>query len=437
MLRKKILTIRRRITLKKILNNKLFLSSYLADVISNFGDTLYYLALMNYVLFLPDTKFALAMITASETLPILSGLFMGIWADRTKNKLDTILATLVLRFVLYAFVGLLMGFTPALWIVVVVCVVNFLSDLAGQYENGLYIPLSLRVLEAEDRETAMAFKNTVGGILMIVFRSSGAILIGYMSYQNLAFFNAGTFLVSLVIMVGLRPAFAKLLKENPIQEVEQTETEAGLIKGIGQSLKESYQAIQNIPVLKASILTIAGINTVFSAISPLVILTMKEYSDFVIVNSSITLALVFNLFSVGYILGSSLGMAFFKHMSLSNLLKCCTVLSVILFVGFYFHNIYIVMATILVTTMTTGIINTKLYALIMNELPEDKLATINAGMGTIFNIGMLAGQALVALMVTILSVTSISLIFLLLSVGLVSYTILVDRKPKNEVVVKV
>ncbi|MGU7931067.1 MFS transporter, partial [Streptococcus suis] len=110
--------------MKKILNNKLFLSSYLADVISNFGDTLYYLALMNYVLFLPDTKFALAMITVSETLPILSGLFMGIWADRTKNKLDTILATLVIRFVLYALVGLLMGFTPALWIVAVVCVIN-------------------------------------------------------------------------------------------------------------------------------------------------------------------------------------------------------------------------------------------------------------------------------------------------------------------------
>ncbi|HEM5232810.1 TPA: MFS transporter [Streptococcus suis] len=419
--------------MKKIICNKMFLFSYLADVISNFGDTLYYLALMNYVLLLADTKFALAMITASETLLILAGLFIGIWADKTKNKLDTILATLVARVGLYALVGLLMGFTPALWIVAVVCLVNFLSDLSGQYENGLYMPLSLRVLEAEDRETAMAFKNTVGGILMIVFRSSGAILIGYMSYQNLAFLNAGTFLVSLAIMAGLRPAFAKLLKENPIQEVEQTETEAGLVKGIGQSLKESYQAIQKIPLLKVSILTIAGINTVFSAISPLVILSMKEFSDFVIVNSGITLALVFNLFSVGYILGSSLGMAFFKHISLSNLLKCCTGLSITLFVGFYLHNIYIVMATILVTTMTTGIINPKLYALIMNELPEDKLATINAGMGTIFNIGMVAGQALVALMVTMLSATSISLIFLLLSVGLVSYTILVGRKPKNEV----
>ncbi len=90
------------------------------------------------------------------------------------------------------------------------------------------------------------------------------------------------------------------------------------------------------------------------------------------------------------------------------------------------------MAVILLNTMTTGIINPKLYALIMNELPEDKLATINAGMGTIFNIGMLAGQALVALMVTVLSATSISLIFLLLSVGLVGYTILTGTKPKNE-----
>lgn len=420
--------------MKKLIRNKLFLFSYLADVISNFGDTLYYLALMNYVLFLPDTKFALAMITASETLPILSGLFMGIWADRTKNKLDTILATLVLRFAMYALVGLLMGFNPALWIVVVVCVVNFLSDLAGQYENGLYMPLSLRVLEAADREIAMAFKNTVGGILMIVFRSSGAILIGYMTYQNLAFFNAGTFLVSLAIMAGLRPAFAKLLKENPIQEVGQTETEAGLIKGIGRSLKDSYQAIQNIPVLKASILTIAGINMVVSAVSPLVIMSMKEFSDFVIVNSGITLALVFNLFSVGYILGSSLGVAFLKNIILPNLLKCCTVLSVILFVGFYFHNIYIVMAVILLNTMTTGVINPKLYALIMNELPEDKLATINAGMGTIFNIGMLAGQAMVALMVTLLSVTSISLIFLLLSVGLLGYTILTGSKPIKSLV---
>ncbi|HEL2163736.1 TPA: MFS transporter [Streptococcus suis] len=418
--------------MKRLIHNKLFLSSFVADLISNFGDTLYYLALMNYVLLLPDTKFALAMITASETLPILAGLFIGIWADKTKNKLDTILATLVVRVGLYAFVGFLMGSAPALWVVAVVCVINFLSDLAGQYENGLYMPVSLRVVAAEDRETAMAFKMTVKSLLQIAFQASGAILIGFMSYQNLAFFNAGTFLVSLAIMVGLRPAFAKLLKENPIQEAEQAETEAGIIKGIRNSLKESYQAVQNIPVLKASIVTIASLNAIFTALSPLVILNMKEFSDFVIVNAGTTVALISIFFSVGSILGSSIGMALFKNVSLINLLKFSTLMPVLIFSGFFLHNIYVVLAVIFVTAVTLGIFNPKMSALVMNELPEDKLATVGGGIDTFCQIGMVVGQALVALMVTILSVTSISLIFLLLSVGLVSYTILVGRKPKNE-----
>ncbi|HEM6575925.1 TPA: MFS transporter [Streptococcus suis] len=418
--------------MKRLIHNKLFLSSFVADLISNFGDTLYYLALMNYVLLLPDTKFALAMITASETLPILAGLFIGIWADKTKNKLDTILATLVVRVGLYSFVGFLMGSAPALWVVAVVCVINFLSDLAGQYENGLYMPVSLRVVAAEDRETAMAFKMTVKSLLQIAFQASGAILIGFMSYQNLAFFNAGTFLVSLAIMVGLRPAFAKLLKENPIQEAEQAETEAGIIKGMRNSLKESYQAVQNIPVLKASIVTIASLNAIFTALSPLVILNMKEFSDFVIVNAGTTVALISIFFSVGSILGSSIGMALFKNVSLINLLKFSTLMPVLIFSGFFLHNIYVVLAVIFVTAVTLGIFNPKMSALVMNELPEDKLATVGGGIDTFCQIGMVVGQALVALMVTILSVTSISLIFLLLSVGLVSYTILVGRKPKNE-----
>ncbi|HEM6371203.1 TPA: MFS transporter [Streptococcus suis] len=417
--------------MKKLINNKLFLSSFVADLISNFGDTLYYLALMNYVLFLPDTKFALAMITASETLPILAGLFIGIWADKTKNKLDTILATLLVRVGLYAFVGFLMGFTPALWVVAVVCVINFLSDLAGQYENGLYLPVSLRVVAAEDRETAMAFKMTVKGLLQIAFQASGAILIGFMSYQNLAFFNAETFLVSLVIMASLRPALAKLLKENPIQAAEQTETEEGIIKGMRNSLKESYQAVQNIPVLKASIVTIASLNAIFTALSPLVILNMKEFSEFVIVNAGTTVALISIFFSVGSILGSSIGMALFKNVSLINLLKFSTLMPVLIFSGFFLHNIYVVLTVIFVTAMTLGVFNPKMNALVLNELPEDKLATVGGGIDAFCQIGMVAGQALVALMVTMLSATSISLIFLLLSVGLLGYSIFTGKNTEK------
>lgn len=92
------------------------------------------------------------------------------------------------------------------------------------------------------------------------------------------------------------------------------------------------------------------------------------------------------------------------------------------------------MAVILLNTMTTGIINPKLYALIMNELPEDKLATVGGGIDSFCQIGMVGGQALVALLVTLLSATSISLIFLLLSVGLLGYTVLTGIKPAKSLV---
>ncbi len=202
--------------MKSILKNKLFLATFAADMLSNFGDVLYYLALMNYVLLLPEAKFAISLVTLSESLPFLSMLFMGMWGDRTKNKVDRVLATLLFRVGLYVLVGLAMGFQPALWVLILAVSVNILSDLAGQYENALFTPISLRIIPLEDREKTYAFRQATGSILRIVFQSSGAVLIGIMTYQNLAFFNAATFLASAAIMFLLRTKLKNVLKNQPL-----------------------------------------------------------------------------------------------------------------------------------------------------------------------------------------------------------------------------
>ena len=202
--------------MKRILQNKLFMGTFVSDMLSNFGDILYYLALMNYVLLLPEAKFAISLVTLSESLPFLTMIFMGMWGDRTKKKVDTILATLLFRTGLYLLIGLAMGFQPALWGVILAVLVNLLSDLAGQYEDALHIPLSLRIIPLEDREAMYAFRQGASSILKILFQSSGAILVGLMSYQYLAFFNAGTFVVSALIMLILRPSLNNLLKDNRI-----------------------------------------------------------------------------------------------------------------------------------------------------------------------------------------------------------------------------
>ena len=414
--------------MKRILQNKLFMGTFISDMLSNFGDVLYYLALMNYVLLLPKAKFAISLVTLSESLPFLTMIFMGMWGDRTKKKVDTILATLLFRIGLYLLIGMAMGFQPALWVVILAVLVNLLSDLAGQYEDALHIPLSLRIIPM------YAFRQGASSILKILFQSSGAILAGLMSYQHLAFFNGGTFVVSALIMMILRPSLNKLLKDNPIHSsVENREEERHFIKNTWNSLQQSYQTIQNIFILKTSIFTIAGLNAVFAAENALLLLNMKENPSFVFINPATTIATVTVVTLVGNILGSVLVTTLLKKVSMEFLLKISVFMPPALFIGFLLHSIYIIFLVNFLTMVIVGIFQPKMNAFVISSLPEERLATISAGISSFSTLGLVLCQMLVAVLVTFLSSAQIAFLFLILSSILFFYTLKVPRKNAKQV----
>lgn len=304
------------------------------------------------------------------------------WADKTRNKLDTIVGTLVIRLLFYSIVGLIMGFSPALWIVAVACLINLLSDLAGQYESSLFMPVSLRVISNEDREAASAFRQGIGAVLRIVFQSSGAVLIGVMTYQQLAFFNAGTFLVSLLITLSIRPALQKLLLANPLRQEVKKDKASNLLLDMKKSLVDSYQAVQGIPVLKAVILVLTVLNALFVALSPVLILSMKEMPSFAVLNPTTTIAASSIIYMVGSILGSLLTTSLFKDVSIARLTKWVVYPPIFIFVSFYFRFIHGVFIFAFVTAVLAGVANPKISALIYRALPENQLATISAGIAT-------------------------------------------------------
>lgn len=420
--------------MKRILQNKLFMGTFISDMLSNFGDVLYYLALMNYILLLPEAKFAISLVTLSESLPFLTMIFMGMWGDRTKKKVDTILVTLLFRTGLYLLIGLAMGFQPALWVVILAVLVNLLSDLAGQYEDALHIPLSLRIIPMEDREAMYAFRQGASSILKILFQSSGAILAGLMSYQHLAFFNAGTFVVSALIMLILRPSLNNLLKDNPIHSsVENREEERHFIKNTWNSLQQSYQTIQNIFILKTSIFTIAGLNAVFAAENALLLLNMKENPSFAFINPATTIATVTVVTLVGNILGSVLVTTLLKKVSMEFLLKISVFMPPALFIGFLLHSIYIIFLVNFLTMVIVGIFQPKMNAFVISSLPEERLATISAGISSFSTLGLVLCQMLVAVLVTFLSSAQIAFLFLILSSILFFYTLKVPRKNAKQV----
>ena len=420
--------------MKRILQNKLFMGTFISDMLSNFGDVLYYLALMNYVLLLPEAKFAISLVTLSESLPFLTMIFMGMWGDRTKKKVDTILVTLLFRTGLYLLIGLAMGFQPALWVVILAVLVNLLSDLAGQYEDALHIPLSLRIIPMENREAMYAFRQGASSILKILFQSSGAILAGLMSYQHLAFFNAGTFVVSALIMLILRPSLNNLLKDNPIHSsVENREEERHFVKNTWNSLQQSYQTVQSISILKTSIFTIAGLNAVFAAENALLLLNMKENLSFAFIDPATTIATVTVVTLIGNILGSVLVTTLLKKVSMEFLLKISVFMPPTLFIGFLLHSIYIIFLVNFLTMVIVGIFQPKMNTFVISSLPEERLATISAGISSFSTLGLVLCQMLVAVLVTFLSSAQIAFLFLILSSILFFYTLKVPRKNAKQV----
>lgn len=407
--------------MKAVLRNKLYLPLLVSDLLSNFGDVVYYLALMNYVLLLPNPSLALSIITLSEGLPYILGFLVGIRADKMPDKIKGILGTQGLRTVLYLLVGLVVGFEPSLWIIIVISLINVVSDLSGRLENALFAPLSLKIIQNDDREAVNAFSQTVRSILNIAFQSSGAILVAWMSYQTLALFNAATFALSALVMLLVMPRLKTVLAKNPIK-VEEAPSEQALTKEITTSIKLILQEIKAIPALRLSLVIVPVLNALGAALETLLIFNLTSYKTMIITSPAMTLAIIATANLVGNILGGLLAMGPLQKVDLMTLIYLSVPLMTLTFISFLCHSTYAICLFLFVMSILTGGINPKIFAQVMNNLSEEKLGRIVSGIDFYFTSGMFLVRILVAGLVLVVSAQTLNWIFVLASVCLLLYT---------------
>ena len=396
--------------MKRILNNKLYMISFISDMISNFGDVLFYLALMNYVLLLPDPKYAIAIVSISETIPTITTFISGYLADKTKNKVDKIIYTLCLRAVLYLIVGILLGFNPSLLILIFISVLNFLSDISGQYESSLYIPISVKIINDEDRESASAFRQTASNILNIVFRSISAILVGIFTYQQLAYINAGTFIISMIIILTIRKKLKSLISDDVVLAISEDKS---VYADFINNFKKTFNELKMFPDLFSVFLISPLINGVFTVINPMILLMISEYKDFVFVNPQITISTISILLTVFSIIGGMLSTNVFKNFSILSLLFYGLISAVGVFLGFYFHNIYLLFIFLSIEVMFLMALQPKLNAKTINSLSKDNLGSILGIINTYAQIGMIFISLIFSWIITFLSTNIISIIFMM------------------------
>lgn len=93
------------------LKNRAFRQLTVNEWISSFGDTIFYLAFINYVSSYAFAPLAIFLISLSETIPQVLQLFTGIIADFQKNRISKYISILFIKVLLYSGVTLLLTST--------------------------------------------------------------------------------------------------------------------------------------------------------------------------------------------------------------------------------------------------------------------------------------------------------------------------------------
>ena len=410
--------------MRKILKNKLYLKVLISDLISNFGDTLYFIALMTYVTEIKDSNLAISIVNISETIPILFTIFFGIIADRTLNKVEMIIKTLWLRVVLYLLVAVVMNFKPSIIVVIFASIVNLIADTLGQFENGLFYPISNRIVKKSEREETMAFRQTVVSTMNIVNQAFGAFLITILSFSHLAFVNSLTFAISLLIMLVIKNQINDYYEEmNSTSKISKFDFKSSFSEVVS-NLKLSINHLFSIGNMKATLLVIPILNGSLAILTPLVVVNLSKGSNLTIINSATTISLLGISTVSGGILGGTLILISkkFKSLSIGTLLKMNLTIVLLSFVAFYFQNIYLIILSSFLSSVLVSALNPKMGTIIFNNIDETKLATIFGGMVTYFQIGDIVSRLLFSTLVIYLPYSYIAIVYMSLVFVAILYT---------------
>lgn len=396
----------------------------MSDLISNFGDTLYFIALMTYVTEIKDSNLAISIVNISETVPILFTIFFGIIADKTLNKVGMIIKTLWIRVILYLLVAVVMNFKASIIVVILASIVNLIADTLGQFENGLFYPISNRIVKKSDREETMAFRQTVTSTMNIVNQSLGAFLITILSFFHLALINSLTFAISLLIMLAIKNQINDYYDEQTSSSKTSKFDFKASFSEIISNLKLSIHNLFSIGNMKTALLVIPILNGSLAILTPLVVVNLSKSSTLTIINSATTITLLGISTISGGILGGALILINkkFKNLSIGTLLKMNLMTVLLSFVAFYSQSIYLIILTSFLSSIFVSALNPKMGAIIFNNIDETKLATIFGGMVTYFQIGDVVSRLLFSTLVIYLPYSYIAVIYMVLILVAILYT---------------
>lgn len=362
--------------MKVFIQNRDFRQLTINQWISTVGDTIFYLAFLNYVADASFAPLAILLITISETVPQVLQIFMGVLADFQHHRVLKYTVISFVKFVLYSIVALsLSGQSFSLWLVFFICLMNLLSDTLSYFSGAMLTPIFIRIIGKEHLTEAIGFKQSTVSLVRTISNILGGVLLGILSIQFISLLNALTFLIAFVGILFIKNDLLKVEKTISYQE--------GLsIKSFCQHLFQSSKLIWNMDRVVFILFIVSISQAVINVTVPISTLFLRNQS-FLNLQTGQSLALLSTLELLALIVGSLVSGYLKNTISIKTALYASVVIQLLLLVGFATVHFGLILLFSSLDAFIAGLLSPRLQELVFKQIPEESMGAVQSSIGAI------------------------------------------------------
>ena len=405
------------------LKNKLYRLFTISSAFGNAGRTLFDIAFIIYATNLPNPELAVSIVSIATTLPYIISFILGYFADQTKDKYNRILSTRFYQFLLFSLFALVSIYGVQWWIFIVLVFVNVVADILGGYNGYLSMSINTRLVRKEQLSEALAFISSINNTISLGGKAVGVFVLGLLSY-NYSYFgmlNAVLFLIAFLILAKYKNAMKADIGSFKINNKEKVSA-----KRFFKDTIENFKILREIKKIYNFVILFLGMNFYSSAMFALLLVILVKNESLLFGNVAYTITLLEIVEVVSTIIGGVYQISFYKNMSLRN----NAILEIILFI-MYVGNLLMLQNKFILVILTViigyfeGISNSKLDALILQSVPEEKQTSIYSIFSTVITISVPIGTTVILFFANAISASFAlySLLLLLIIVLMYSFKV--------------
>lgn len=386
--------------------NKRFTQLVGINLLSKVGDRLFYTVMLTAAASLPNGSLAVMIVSASETLPILMSLFLGVAADRQQQKLGHLVSSSLFRTLMYLGIGFIFSYPPTLLLILAASLLNLLSDISGNYSTALFSPFTKTLVKADDMEEAQGLVSLGTQLVSVLATFAGASLLTVFRESSLALINALIFL-AVAILYGLMRPFLKE-QESKIKTIKEKTTLS--------AVKDNFKSFLDDRILLINLIQLALLNGFFGGLMPLFALFIKENQELATVSNPLKISVLSGIITLFMIIGNSLTAKVFRKHSIFVINLWADITILLAGLGFIADNIWLIFLADSLLAFLVGIVSPRFSADIVNRYPVERIG----GIVTSVNSLLVLAPPVTSLLFPLLSTISRSLAYF----GFIIYALL-------------